>query len=252
MKAKPLSVQLYSLREYCESGMADVLKKVSDFGYVGVEPAGLYDLTPKEFRTIVEDLDMVVSSSHGPWVTPDNIPEVIDTAGILGVNLVIGGFGTNEFKDLEAIKATAEKINRSIETLKEAGLTMVLHNHYWEFDTVDGRLAYDHLAGLCPELQFEIDVYWAANFGTVDPVEQVRKFSSRMPLMHVKDGPLVREQAQVAVGAGKMDIPEVIKAADNNVLQWLVVELDDCDGDMYDAVENSVNYLADKGLGRRN
>ena len=38
--ALPISVQLYSVRDYiAKDGFAPVLKRIADIGYVGVEPA---------------------------------------------------------------------------------------------------------------------------------------------------------------------------------------------------------------------
>ena len=42
--AKPISVQLYSLREESKTDFPGVLKFVAQAGYKGVEPAGLYGL----------------------------------------------------------------------------------------------------------------------------------------------------------------------------------------------------------------
>jgi sugar phosphate isomerase/epimerase len=130
-----------------------------------------------------------------------------------------------------------------VESLASAGLELFLHNHYWEFEVVEGRLAYDHFAELCPGVKFEIDTYWAANFGANDPAEQVAKFADRTPLLHIKDGPLEKGKAMVAVGDGKMDIQSVIAAANPDVLEWLIVELDACDTDMMTAVRESYTYL---------
>ena len=53
---KPLSVQLYSLRDYAKDDFVTVLKKVAEIGYKGVEPAGFWDVRPSELKKIVEDL----------------------------------------------------------------------------------------------------------------------------------------------------------------------------------------------------
>ena len=241
---KPIAVQLYSLREESKSNFRQVLHNVADIGYDGVEPAGFYDMTPADFRSLVEDLGMQVCSSHSPWATPDNLNEVIDTMGILGLKRAAGGFRPDDFKDMDAIKRTADMVNGMIEPLASAGLELFLHNHYWEFAEIEGRLAYDHFAELCPAVKFEIDTYWAANFGANDPAEQVAKFRHRAPLLHIKDGPLSKGKAMVAVGQGRMDIPKVIGAADPDVLEWLIVELDACDTDMTKAVQESYEYLS--------
>lgn len=241
---KPIAVQLYSLREEAQKNFRQVLHNVAAMGYDGVEPAGFFDMTPGDFRSFVEDLGMQVCSSHSPWATPDNLGEVIDTMGILGLKRAAGGFRPDDFKDMDAIKRTADIVNGMIEPLAAAGLDLFLHNHWWEFAEIDGRLAYDHFAELCPEVKFEIDTYWASNFGANDPAEQVAKFGNRTPLLHIKDGPLEKGKAMVAVGQGRMDIPKVINAADPDVLEWLIVELDACDTDMTTAVSESYEYLS--------
>ena len=73
-----------------------------------------------------------------------------------------------------------------------------------------------------------------------------------MPLLHVKDGPLKRDAAHVAVGDGSMDVAGVIAAADPAVLEWIIVELDACDTDMMTAVERSYRYLVRHALAAGN
>ncbi len=85
------------------------------------------------------------------------------------------------------------------------------HNHWWEFDVEGGRFKYDLLMEQAPDIFGELDIYWAANFGAVKVPEVVKKYRSRMPLLHVKDGPLVKDQPHVAVGAGKMDVNGCIR-----------------------------------------
>jgi len=50
----------------------------------------------------------------------------------------------------------------------------------------------------------------------------------------------------VALGDGAIDVPGALAAG---AADWLIVELDKCDGDMLEAVERSFTYLTDKGLG---
>ena len=246
--AKPISVQLYTLREQAQKDFVGVLKTVAGIGYKGVETAGYHGLKPAEVRKIVEDLGMVVSSLHGAWPTKENLQEVIDTAKALGTPFTISGFGPDQFKTVAEIQKIAEMANAVIEPLQKAGLQLAMHNHWWEFGMVEGRLAYDIFLERCPGMLCEIDVYWAANFGAVNPVAEVTKHKARTPLLHIKDGPLVKDQPHTAVGAGKMDIPGVIKAADPKVLRYLVVELDACATDMTQAVRDSYKYLVGKGL----
>ena len=51
--AKPIGIQLYSLREYSEKDFLSVLKGVAEIGYTYVEPAGIFDFHPTEFLKIL-------------------------------------------------------------------------------------------------------------------------------------------------------------------------------------------------------
>lgn len=249
---KPISVQLYSLRDLAAKDFTGVLKQLAAIGYKGVEPAGFWNLTPKEFKKIVADLGMEISSTHSPWVKPDNISEVIEVAGILGIDLVTCGFGPNDFIDLDAIKRTADTVNGLLEKLKGSGLTLVQHNHAWEFERIGGQIKYDLYRHYCPGVKFELDTYWAANFGSEDPVEQVAKYKHLCPLLHIKDGTLMKDKPLLAVGAGKNNIAGIVNAADPNVLRWLVVEQDNGEGDMMESIAASYRYLTGNGLAAGN
>ena len=252
MTMKPISIQLYSLREASQKDFPAVIRSIGKIGFKGVEPAGFYGLKPRELRKIVEGEGMVVSSTHGPWAKPDNLNEVIDTAKELGIDLCAGGYRPEDFADLDAIKRTAETVNLMEDKLHAAGLTLFLHNHWWEFCVVDGAIAYDHFAKLCPDILFEIDAYWSSNFQANDPAEQLKKFAKRTPFIHIKDGPLAKDKSMLALGTGKMDIPKLLKAADPKVLRWIIVELDKCDTDMTEAIEKSYNYMISNGLAEGN
>ena len=244
----PVSIQLYSLRDASQRDFPAVIQTVASMGYAGVELAGLHGMKPREVRRLVEDMGMRISSSHFPWATPDNLVEVIEVSGDLGTPFMACGFPAESFASREAVSRTAETINLMEERLRSAGITLFLHNHWWEFETIDGRMKYDILLELAPRVSLEIDTYWAARFGEVDPAVVVRKFASRAPLLHIKDGPLAKGRPHVAVGAGKMDVPAVIGAADPTALAWLVVELDSCQSDMERAVRESCEYLVGHGL----
>ena len=73
----------------------------------------------------------------------------------------------------------------------------------------------------------------------------VQEFGARAPLLHIKDGPAVKSEAMVAVGDGSLDFPAIIQAAADHS-EWLIVELDRCNSDMFEAVARSYRYLSQK------
>lgn len=244
---KPLSIQLYTLREAAATDFPGVLRFLADTGYKGVEMAGLHGHNVKDITKLLDDLGLDVSSSHTGLPTPENIAEIADTELTLGNTHVISGFGPDAFKTMDDIKASAAKFEQAAELLEPYGLTFGFHNHWWEFATVDGQYVYDILMAEAPDVFSELDVYWTA-YGKADPVKVVSQHKSRLPLLHIKDGSLEEGKPHLPVGQGKLDMPAIIGAADPSVLEWLVVELDEYAGDMHEAVKQSYDYLTKNGL----
>lgn len=247
----PLSIQLYTVRDITKTP-ADrerVIREIADIGYLATEGGG--DKLTDETRRLYKETGLRFSSW---WAMPtkEKLQQFVDIAGECGFTDFIGCVGPKEFDSRDTILATAEKYEAAAQLLKPHGLRMLYHNHWWEFQThVDGRYGWDILFDAAPTLGAEIDLYWASNFGQVDVPAVVRKYAKKAPLFHVKDGPLIKDQPNTAVGQGKLDLKAPIAAADPSVLKWLVVELDAYvkgNENVMEAVHDSYKYLTSTGL----
>ena len=245
---KPIALQLYTIREAAAQDFPAALKRVAEIGYKGVEPAGLHGHKPSEIAGIIRDLGLEVPSSHTDLPTPENVQQIVETELALGNKRIITSFWTEDFRTVDTCKQAAEKLNRAADLVKPYGLTLGIHNHWWEFQRVDGGYCYDILMEEAPGIFGQLDVYWTA-YGKADPIEIIRRYKSRLPLLHIKDGSLEEDAPHLAVGAGVLNMPAIIHAADPNVLEWLIVELDSYDGDAFDAVKQSYDYLVTNKLG---
>lgn len=166
----PISVQLYSVREASTKDFDQVLDLIAKIGFKGVEPFNLFFKNPADFKKQVNDLGMKVSSTHFPWANRSrDIGKVADIVNTLGLSRVPGGFGPDDFKDMDTLKRTIDSTQHLVDALKPYDMTLFLHNHYWEFQPIDGRTGYHYLQDAVPDVEFEIDTYWAANFGNNDP-----------------------------------------------------------------------------------
>jgi len=244
---KPISLQLHSVREDLKKDLPGTMKKISAIGYRLVQPAGFFNLAPREFKKIANDFGLEIITSHSPKARVADLNAAIDQAGELELDMLMFGCLQEEFQDLDTIKRVAEQVNHTAVRLKKAGLGLYMHNHYWEFERISGRLKYDIFAELCPTVKFEIDAYWAANFGAEDPAAMVRRFAGRIMLLHIKDGSLVKGAPMTAVGAGRLDIPAIIAATPEQNRE-VIVELDSCATDMFMAVKASFDYLTGNQL----
>ncbi|MEI3000814.1 MAG: hypothetical protein V8T86_07925 [Victivallis sp.] len=234
------AVQLYSFRDQCAKDFVDVLKLVSIIGFKGVAAGRL--LRP-EAGGVPENRERPRHGGlfgTGPWCrSEEQIPEIVDTLGELGLSTCVCGFGPNEFRDMDAIRRTAEMTTVWQEKLEKQGITLFQHNHAFEFDLVDGRPAYDIYAELCPKMKFEIDCYWSANHGKADPVEVMKRYRERTILIHMKDGVLDPDIPLIPLGSGKLPIPAILAEADPKLVKWVIVELDNCAIDIYRGIKKS-------------
>lgn len=245
--AAPISIQLYTLRDAAAQDFPAVLRLLAETGYAGVEFAGLHGHPATEIKALLDDLGLKASSAHVGLPTAETIPQIADEAKTLGYTRLISGFGPDDFKTSADVRRSAERFQTAAELARQHGLTFGIHNHWWEFDTLEGHLIYDTLLEAAPDAFSELDVYWAAYAG-LDPASVVASHKDRLPLLHIKDGTLEKDVPHVAVGSGKLAFPAIIEAADPTVLEWLVVELDHCATDMAEAVKASYAYLTGQGL----
>ena len=244
----PISVQLYSLREMAAQDFPAVLRAIAEIGYVGIEFAGFNNRSPAEIAKLVKELGLKVSSAHVALPIPENVAELIDTYGPFGVKTLVSGFGPDEFKTLDGVKASAARFQKAAELLKPHGMAFAVHNHFWEFESLpDGQVPYDIMLAEAPDAFSELDVYWA-QVGGHAPAPVVKKYASRLPLLHIKDGTVGEGRAFTAVGDGVVDLKATIAAADPSVTKWLIVEIDNIDGDMLAAIRKSYTYLVGNGL----
>ena len=142
----------------------------------------------------------------------------------------------------EDIAATAQQLNSAAEQAAEHGLRVGYHNHWWEIERdFGGRHGLEVLAEhLTPEVVLEVDTYWAA-VGGADVPALLGRLGDRVVALHIKDGDGTRDtKKQVPLGSGSIPIWDFV-AAKPDALR--VVELDDSEVDMLDAVEQSYIYI---------
>jgi sugar phosphate isomerase/epimerase len=246
---KPVALQLYAVRDAAAKDLFAVLKRIAQMGYAGVEIGGLQGKTPADVAKVLKDLGLKVSSSHAPLPNKDNIAQIAANAQTLGYKHIITGFGAKEMESEDACKAIAAKLAPACEVARSAGLSLAIHNHWWEFDhAFNGKTPYEIIMSAVPELCGELDIYWCARGGQ-DVPSVVKRFSRQITLMHVKDGDLGAGSIHKPVGQGKVPVAPIINAADPQRLEWLIVELDNCATDMFEAVDQSLKWLIANALG---
>lgn len=246
--SRPIAVQLYSVRDRLAADFAGTVRQIADIGYAGVETAGL-PVPAEQAAKLFSSLGLTVCSAHTDFPTDETADEIVKAQKALGNSTIVSGFGDDHFTDEAAIRSCAAFAQHGAELAKAHGMRVGMHNHDHEFRAkVGDRYGYDLFLESAPDVFSQLDVFWAAHAGA-DPVKITQQNRSRLPYLHLKDGPAKKGWPMTAVGKGELNIPAIVGAADPNVLEWLVVELDACDTDMIEAVRDSYNYLVSTGLG---
>src|SRR5207302_10822912 len=102
------------------------------------------------------------------------VAEIFETQKALGTPYyTCAWLPDSDYATADSIKKTAERVEQSRELLAKGGVTLCMHNHDHEFRRLDGKTKFEILAHFCPKFQFELDVYWSANFAAEAPAKLV-------------------------------------------------------------------------------
>jgi sugar phosphate isomerase/epimerase len=241
---------LYSVRDALSEDFEGVMRRVAAMGYTAVEFAGVYGSGgPSQAAALARSLGMEVISAHLGLPEGDDFSESIGVAKALGARYwVVPWLPPETFASRAQVSSLVERLNRAGRAAQREGITLLYHNHWFEFEPVEalgGLTPFEAmLSELDPSVGFEIDLYWVRTAGS-DPAATLEGLGERAPLLHLKDGPANLTDAMVALGDGVMAYPSLLPHAR---AQWLIVELDRCDGDIFEALERSHAYLTSRGL----
>lgn len=242
------SLQLYTLRNAIQEDLAGTIRKVAEIGFTQVEPYN-FVATAQELGAALRENGLTAPSGHAPLLSQDQ-DEIFAAAKELGITTVIDPFiPADRWQSAEDVQATAALLNEAAKKAAEYGIRVGYHNHQWELEsTIEGRTALEYFADLLdPEVVLEVDTYWVA-VGGQDPVDILGKLGNRVKFIHIKDGPLTTDtKAQLPAGQGKVAVLDVIAAAKS--LEVGVVEFDDYDGDIFEGIRQSLDFLTASGEG---
>jgi sugar phosphate isomerase/epimerase len=243
---RPVALQLYSVRDELGAGRAGVLRRLAGFGYRTVEP---YDVLtdPDVLRAELDAAGLGVCSVHTRPFGDDAEAAFRGARTVGAATVIVPYFPPERYADTGSVAAVAADLNDAAERAAQHGLRLGYHNHDFELSSlIGGRPALEVLADqLDPEVVLEVDTYWAAVGGQPVP-ELLGRLGSRVRYLHVKDGPVTKEDPNTAVGSGKMPVADILAASGS--VEWNVVEFDACATDVLEALGDSLTWLVNHGL----
>ena len=185
---KKVYAQLYSLLRTNQKDLISSLEKMSEIGYDGVELMGTYTagLRIEEYKKLLKDLHLDPISSHGLNGEADYA--IAQQLGIRHTDIR----AEMENCTRDCVLRAAQKMNEEGKLRAKYGMKAVLHNHSQEFRWITGEEGKTRVYDVLIEntdpfyVGFEFVGGWGA-FSGVDPVDYVKKYPGRFPLIHVKE-----------------------------------------------------------------
>lgn len=250
MQISQVAAQLYTLRDFLKTPdeIHATLKKVRAIGYQAVQVSGMALIAEAELKAMLDGEGLVCCATHEATQTILEQPEtVVERLQKLDCRFTaVPSPGAYDVSTLEAAKVFAAKMNAAGKVLAQNGQTLTYHNHHFEFvrfgDKTLLELFYDETEAR--NLQGEIDTYWV-QYGGGSTLDWCRRLNNRLPLIHLKDYGIGAEQKPVfrEIGNGNLNWKEILPAAEAAGCQWFIVEQDTCEGDPFEALQTSFEFL---------
>jgi sugar phosphate isomerase/epimerase len=230
-----IGLQLYTVRDDLARDRDGTLRTIASLGYEGVELFGEVDAAA--MRTALDELGLAVAGRH--VLLDADVDALAEDARALGCNRValawIDPVATVEERD-DAV----ERITALAARARSAGLDFGFHNHWSEVPALEDGVS---LLALLPGwIWLEIDLGWAWWAGT-SPLELLAWARGRTPLVHVKDLRARGTREFVPVGDGAVGYHGIVGKAADLGIEWLLVEQDELDRELAEALGRSMEAL---------
>ena len=256
-RAKPIGIQLYTLRNELPKDVKGVIAKVAGAGYKEVETygysadGGYWGLDAKAFKSLLDEHGLKAPSGHfgmDGFIKSGNVDEIkplIEGAAAIGMKYFICPYLDASLRNTaDDFKKVAARLNVIAELAKKSGLQTAYHNHDFEFVKYGDTTGYDILLAETDKknVLFEMDLYWVVRSGN-KPHDLFAKHPGRFPLWHVKDMDKANNKINTEVGTGTIDFKAIYKEAKLAGLKHLIVEQENFAKDPFVSIKQSFDYV---------
>jgi sugar phosphate isomerase/epimerase len=267
-----VGLQMFTVRKAFAQDPFGTLEQIAAAGYKYIEmanhkaeldPGTGFGTPAKELKRKADSVGITIIGAHflpanHDWDMMDRfysdapaVQKVIDYYASIDAKFL--SLPIDFFPNKDVLLRHCEVYNKVGKACHAAGLQLLYHNHYHEFQRLGGELMLDLIYNNTDPkyLGVELDAYWTFR-GGIDPVEKIRQYGKRIFVIHEKDYPLsqvrdlnawdtisqdeplnwdtfhdnVRQNQFVEVGDGLIKIQDVIDAGNELGVQYILVEQD--------------------------
>lgn len=224
-------IQLYTVRDVIPNDPQGTMRQLASYGYKQFEgyegPQGMFwGMTPADFKKFMDEIGVSFIASH--CNTSENFEQKCAQAAEVGMKYLITPW-IGPQKTMDDWKKIADQFNQWGAIAKENGIRYAYHNHGYTFEELEGQMPQDYLMeNTDPDtVDYQMDIFWVVTPGA-DPIAYFEKYPNRWKLCHVKDrekdAPQGEGDASTIVGTGSINYPQVLKAAENQGMEYYIVE----------------------------
>jgi sugar phosphate isomerase/epimerase len=234
------SIQLYSVRHPIEAdGFPAVLTKLSGIGYTGVEFAGYGGLTAPEMKALLENNNLRPVGAHiGLGRLETALDEEIAYHKVLGTSTFT--VPAAPFGSPDEVAATAARLKALAPKVKAAGFGFSYHNHGAEFERDGGILRIERLIEAAPEVDLQLDVYWASRMGC-DCAAFIEKHAGKVTSLHIKQ--MDKDGESVDLGDGVLDFALLINTGKKHGAAEFIHEQESFSGDPFEGLARGFKHI---------
>jgi sugar phosphate isomerase/epimerase len=250
-KGIPVALTLYTVRDEAAKDFLGTLQSVAKMGYVGVElVAENGGLSPRDLRRALDDLGLRCSGWHVALDRLEgDLPRVTEACLAYGTPYVSVPWLPEALRVPEKSAELVQRLNAIGRKLHEQGITLLYHNHDFEFKPSGNRTLLDVIYGdTDPALvKGQPDVFWIA-YARHDPAAWITGHPGRCPVVHLKDGFPENKPPFTEVGEGSIDFKPIFAACQASGVEWYVVEQDLCARPSLESAALSLRHLKEWGV----
>jgi len=229
MSRPGIALQLYSVRENCRKDFKDVLEKVAEMGYEGVEFAGFYGWSADKLRDLLDDLGLKIAGAHISIgvLLGENFNKTVEFNRVLGNKyLIVPGLPVDWRNSKDSWLKTAKIFNELAEKLKTYGIRIGYHNHTVEFQRFNGETGWDlFFRNTVSEVIMQLDTGNAMRGGLSnnDIIDILRRYPGRAITIHLKE--YSSKDKNALIGEGEVDWKNILKFCEKvGGTEWYIVE----------------------------
>jgi sugar phosphate isomerase/epimerase len=253
MSNTPIALQLYSVRHDLDRDIRATLNAVADMGYDGVEFAGAPKHSAKDLRELLDELGLACCGWHTPFdlLQDDKLDETVAFNKTLGNSyLIVPGIPEHLRRSRADWLDLAVFFNKLAGKLEPHDMATGYHNHFIEFQPLDGEPPWDTLFGNTKEnVIMQLDM-GNALYGGGDVIAILKRYPGRAVTVHLKSYSREAGKNDPMLGyrplIGDDDVPwegvfQVCETTGGT--QWYIVEYESDAYPPLEAVERSLKNL---------